>query len=129
MGFLGKVFGRKEKESNPLRTELLSKLEVYAEAMHYLATCGHFDAAKFERLDEILSKAKADFGPEKRREMLSQSRYIISTRTTGGVGELRAILAQTLAEAFKVFNETLCKISPTPETARAVKRICDKYKT
>jgi hypothetical protein len=130
MGFLGKLSGRKEKGSNHLRADLLNKLEVYAEAMHYLATCEHFDASKFERLDDILSKAEASFGSEKRREMLSQSQYILPTRTTpGGVEELRVMLAENLAKAFKAFNEVLIKISPTPETAREVKRILDKYKT
>lgn len=129
MGFLGKLSGRKGKESNHLRADLLNKLEVYAEAMHYLATCEHFDASKFERLDDILSKAEASFGPEKRRAMLSQSQYILPTRTTGGVEELRVMLAENLAKAFKAFNEILYKISPTPETARDVKRILDKYKT
>jgi hypothetical protein len=129
MGFLGKLSGRKEKKSNHLRTDLLNKLEVYAESMHYLATCGHFDASKFERLDDILSKAEASFGPEKRRAMLSQSQYILPNRTTGGVEELRVMLAENLAKAFKAFNEILIKISPTPETAREVKRILDKYKT
>jgi hypothetical protein len=129
MGFLGKLSGRKEKGSNHLRADLLNKLEVYAEAMHYLATCEHFDASKFERLDDILSKAEASFGPEKRRAMLSQSQYILPTRTTGGVEELRVMLAENLAKAFKAFNEILYKISPTPETARDVKRILDKYKT
>lgn len=129
MGFRDKIFGRKGKESNHLRADLLNKLEVYAEAMHYLATCGSFDAPKFERLDSILSKAGADFGPEKRRELLSQSQYILPTRTTGGAEELRVMLAENLAKAFKAFNQALYEVSPTPETAREVKRILDKYKT
>jgi hypothetical protein len=130
MGFLGKRFGNKEKkEPNDLRAALLNKIEVYAEAMQYLATCAHFDASKFERLDEILSKAGASLGPEKRREMLSQSQYILPHRTTGGVEELGTTLLKTLAEGFKAFTEILYKISPTPETVREVKRIVDKYKT
>jgi hypothetical protein len=129
MGFLGKRFGNKEKkEHSDLRSALLNKIEVYAEAMRYLATCAHFDASEFERVDEILSKAGASLGPEKRHEMLSQSRYILPTKTTGGIEELRVMLIENLAQGFKAFNEILCKISPTPETAREVKRIVDKYK-
>jgi hypothetical protein len=123
-----KQFPSQEKGSSRLRADLLEKLDVYAEAMHFMTTFARFDAAKFEILDDILSKADGSFGPEKRREMLTQAQYILPTKTTGGTEELRVILAENLAKSFTLFNELLYKISPTPETAMAVKQIVNKYK-
>ena len=123
-----KQFPSQEKGSSRLRADLLQKLDVYAEAMHFMTTFARFDAAKFEILDDILSKADASFGPEKRREMLTQAQYILPTKTTGGTEELRVILAENLAKSFTLFSELLYKMSPTPETAMAVKQIVDKYK-
>lgn len=127
MGFFKHIFGEKQKGGD-LRSELLNKIEVYCEAMHFLATCGDFDASKFERLDTILSRAGVSFGPSKRQEMLSETAMILPTRTTGGVAELHVQLQDTLAQAFQTFNEALTEVSPTPETARKVQRIIAKYR-
>ena len=117
------------KPAFDLRAELLHKIEVYAEAMHYLTVCGSFDAQKFEKLDSILAKADAAFGPVKRKELLSEAEHMLPTKTTGGVAELHVQLQETLAKAFKMFNEMLKEASPTPETARQVMKIIEKYKT
>jgi hypothetical protein len=127
IGFFQRIFGKKQPGGD-LRSELLNYIEVYCEAMHFLATCGDFDASKFERLDAILSRAGASFGPSKRQEMLSQAAMILPTRTTGGLAELHVELQSTLAQAFQTFNEMLVKVSPTPETAREVQRIIAKYR-
>ncbi len=118
----------KAKPQSALRGELLRKIEVYAEAMNYLATCGDFDERKFATLDAILEKADAGFGPAKRRDMLTEAAFILPARSTGGVAELHIQLQDTLAQGFQMFNEILAKSSPTPDTAREVMRIIEKYK-
>ena len=126
MGIFKRRSGQ-EKKGGDLRSELLNKIEVYCEAMHFLATCDDFDAPKFERLDTILSKAGVNFGLSKREEMLSQAAMILPTRTTGGVAELHVQLQDTLSQAFQTFNKALAEVSPTPETAREVQKIIAKY--
>ncbi len=128
MGFFNKSSGKKQP-SDDLRSELLNKIEVYCEAMHFLTTCGDFDASKFERLDGILSRAGVSFGASKRREMLSEAAMILPTRTTGGIAELHVQLQDSLAQAFEAFNKALAEVSPTPETAAEVQRIMAKYRT
>jgi predicted amidophosphoribosyltransferase len=121
-----KQFDSQEK-SHDQRAVLLEKIDVYAEAMHFMTTFARFDAAKFEILDDILSKADANFGTEKRREMLLQSERLLPDKTTGGIEELRVILVENLTKAFIVLNRLLSDMFPTPETAIAVKKILDKY--
>lgn len=113
-----------------VRADILNRIEIYGEALLYLGTCGPFDASKYEKLDEILSKAGAASGPEKRQEMLSRFRYVLPTKTReGGLEELRAVIIETLGSAIRIFNETLVKVSPTPEKdAEEVVRILEKYK-
>ena len=114
--------------SSDLKRELLKKMEAYAEGMHFLSTCGEFDAKKFAQLDTILEKAGAAFGPAKRGEMIMQSALMLPTRSTGGLAELHVQLADGLSQGFTAFNELLVKVSPTAETARQVQRILDKYR-
>lgn len=125
MGF--RLFRKKPKGSG-LRSELLNRIEVYCEAMQFLATCGNFDASKFERPDAVLSRAGVNFGPAKRQEMLSQAAMLLPIKTTGGLGELHVQLQNTLAQGFQTFNKVLAEVSPTPETAREVQRILAKYR-
>lgn len=106
---------------------LLETIEVYAEAMYYLASCGDFDASKFERLDGILSRAGVEFGPVRRQEMLSEAAVMLPTRTVGGLEELRVQLQTTLAQGFQGLNEMLAQVAPTPTTANEVQRIMGKY--
>lgn len=127
MGFFKRIFAKKQ-QGGDLRSKLLNTIEVYCEAIHFLATCGDFDASKFERLDAILSRAGVSFGLSKRQEMLSQAAMVLPTRTTGGLAELHVTLQGTLAEAFQAFNKMLAQVSPTPETAREVQRIIAKYR-
>ena len=126
MGLFNWLSGKK-KASYDLRADLLDKLAVYAEAMQFLATCGPFDASKFASLDNILSRAGVSFGAEKRQEMLADARSLLPTKTTGGAEELRVTLAGGLSQGFQAFVETLAKLSPTPETAREVKRVLARY--
>ena len=118
----------KTKPQSALRRELLQKIEVYAEAMNYLATCGDFNEQKFAKLDAILERAGAGFGSAKRREMLSEAAFILPSRSTGGVAELHVQLQDSLTQGFQMFNEILAKSSPTPDTAREVMRVIEKYK-
>jgi hypothetical protein len=118
----------KVQPQSTMRGELLQKVEVYAEAMHYLATCGTFDEKKFAELDAILHKAGVAFGPGKRREMFAEAAFMLPARSTGGAAELHVQLQDALAQGFQMFNELLAKSSPTPETAREVMRIIEKYK-
>lgn len=120
----------KKKPSADVRADLLDKIEVYAKALYYLATCGPFDASKFEKYDEIMRKAGVYFGPERRQEMLSKFRYVLSTKTKeGGIEELRVMLGETLSEGIGAFNKALVIVSPTPEKdAEEVVRILMKYK-
>jgi len=120
------IFGKKQKTGDT-RSQLLKTIEVYSEAMHYLATCGDFDASKFEKLDRILSRADVSFGPAKRQEMLNEASMILPTRASGGISELHVQLADTLSQAFNAFNRMLVAISPTPETAREVQKIMAKH--
>jgi len=127
MGFFQRLFGKKQPDGD-LKSELLTKIEVYCEAMHFLATCGAFDASKFQRLDAILARADGSFEPSKRQEMLSQAALVLPTRTTCGVEELRVQIQSALAQAFETFNKMLLEVSPTPPTAKKVQKILAKYK-
>ena len=126
MRILQRIFGRKQKHGD-LRSELLYKIEVYCKAMQFLATCGDFGESKLERLDIILEPAGASLGPSKRQELLRLATMMLPNKTVGGVEELRVELQESLSQAFLTFNELLAEVSPTPETAREVKRIMAKY--
>ena len=127
-------FFKSEKKSSAnsydVRTDLLNKIEVYVEALYYLATCGPFDASKYEKVHEILSKAGVTIGPEKRQAMLSMFQYVLPTKTIeGGLEELRVIMGETLRESIMTFTKILVKVSPTPvKDAEKVARIWKKYK-
>lgn len=116
-------------KSYDARTDLLNKINVYAEGLYYLATCGPFDASKFEKLDEILSKAGGAIGSDRRQEMLSKFLSVLSTKTKeGGLEGLRVMLGETLQEGITTFNKALVKVSPTPlKDAEEVVRILEKY--
>ena len=118
----------KENNNADLHAALLNKIEVYCEAMRHLATCPNFNDLEFERVDNILSKVGANLGPQKRRELLSQSQFSLPAKTKeGGLEELRVMLIGSLASGFKAFNEILYKTSPTSETANEVIRIIKSY--
>jgi hypothetical protein len=108
----------------PLRSELLHKIEVYSEAMDFLAACPRFDDSAFKRLDAILAKADVSFGEAKRREMIRQAQSILPTRTTGGTEELRAQLQISLSQASQGFKKILEEISepsaPPPQPVPSV---------
>jgi hypothetical protein len=116
--------------SADLKGALLKKIETYAEARQYLARCGKsFDAAGFESLDAILAKAGLDFGAEKKRAMLTRGTLILpGGGSIGGNESLAEELSQMLAGGFQDVFETLGRLSPTPETARQVQSIIEKYK-
>jgi hypothetical protein len=69
------------------------------------------------------SKVGADLGPQKRLAVFYHAQFIL-----GGFDELKVMTIESIVAGFKAFNEILCKISPTPETANEVKRIHEKYK-
>lgn len=121
--------GRPESK---MAEELLAKLEAYAEAMHYLRTCGSFDGPKFEKLDTILGKVGSSFGKNLRSEMVRSFLLSVCTpdnnmQPKDAMKELKMSLTVDLARAFKTFNDLLFKTSPTPQTAERVRKIIQKY--
>jgi hypothetical protein len=101
---------------SPLRSELQHKIEVYREAMDYLAKCPRFDESAFRRLDGILARAGASFGAAERQEMIRQAHSILPTRTTGGLEELRAQLQISLSQASEGFRRILEETSPETDS-------------
>ena len=116
-----------------LKDDVLNKIEVYIDAMHYLSNCGSpFDEAKFKKLDQILSKADVSFGPAKRAEMMADTRMILPIKTADGLKDpresLRLNLMNALTKGLEAFNQVLLKISPDKSTAKKMKKILNKYK-
>jgi len=116
-----------------LTNELMNKIEVYFKGMHYLSNCGSpFDESKFEKLDRILVKADAAFGPAKRAEMMAETKKILPVKTGDGWRDgrdsLRLNLINGLNQGFKAFNKALMETSPDKDTAKKMLKILNKYK-
>jgi hypothetical protein len=116
-----------------LTKDLLNKIEVYVDGMHYLSNCGSpFDEAKFKKLDHILAKADISFGPAKRAEMMADTKKILPLKTPDGLKDpresLRLNLMNALTKGFETFNKVLMETSPDKNTAKKMMKILNKYK-
>ncbi len=116
-----------------LTNDILNKIEVYVDAMHYLSNCGSpFDESKFKKLDRMLEKADVAFGPAKRAEMMADTKKILPIKTVDGFRDgresLRLNLMNGLTQGFEAFNKVLMKTSPDQSTAKKALKIINKYK-
>ncbi len=112
--------------------DILNTIEVFGDAMHYLSNCGLFDESKFKKLDRILVKADAAFGPVKRAEMIAIAKQVLPIKVGDGLrdgrGSLRLELFNRMNKGFDTSNKFLMETSPDQSTVKKVLKIINKIK-
>lgn len=103
-----------EKQITPdLEEWVKNRVRVYLEAAKYLATCGPYDAEKFEHVQSILAKVGADMSSEEKRRTIASVRFLMPNAAGAGPwDQMKAMEHQSLAEACRTFGQILQHGSP-----------------